>query len=320
MDRDRPLGAFLRARREFTTPEQAGIAPGPNRRRTPGLRREEVAMLAGVSIDYYIRLEQGRERRPSEQVLDALAQVLRLDAEATEHLHELARPRVHRREVPGRADTVDPNVIRLMNGWDRVAAYVVNPRLDVLARNAVASALYEGLDHNDNLLRLALLNPRAREFYLDWEMDTRYKVAHLRAASGADQDDPYLNELVEELSRASREFRRLWDRHDVRSRIRAPVRFHHAVVGEVITTMEVLSVDSAPGQKLVAFQADPGSPSECKLAELGRMGREAAGRRGEGPSGRERGGASRPAVSPEAGDAAGRVRCHPDAPSGKQGR
>ncbi|MFC4536885.1 helix-turn-helix transcriptional regulator [Sphaerisporangium dianthi] len=275
MDRERPLGEFLRARRQLTTPEQVGLPPGVNRRRTPGLRREEVALLAGVSSDYYVRLEQGRERRPSEQVLRALARVLQLDAEATEHLHELARPREHRRAAAGNLDRVDPNVVRLMEGWERVAAYVVNTRLDVLAMNAVAAALYDGLDHNDNLLRLALLNPRAREFYLDWEMDTRYKVAHLRAASSLDQDDPFLAELVEELMQASDEFRRLWVRHDVRSRIRAPVRFHHAVVGDVTTTMEVMSIDSALGQKLVAFQAEQGSASERALALLGRRAREA---------------------------------------------
>ncbi|MEO3812742.1 helix-turn-helix domain-containing protein [Sphaerisporangium sp. B11E5] len=262
------MGDFLRARRHLTAPEQVGLPLLRERRRTPGLRREEVATLAGVSTDYYVRLEQGRERNPSDQVLDALARVFQLGPEAAEYLHELARPRGPRcRAVP--PPRVDRNVVLLMKSWDRVAAYVVNQRLDVLARNAVADALYEGLEHNDNLLRLALLNPRARDFYVDWEKDTRHKIAHLRAVMGADQDDPMLAELVEQLSAGSDEFRRLWARHDVRHRVRAPVRFHHHAVGVLVTTMEVMSIDSAPGQKLVTFQAEPGSPSEHALARLG---------------------------------------------------
>jgi transcriptional regulator with XRE-family HTH domain len=272
MHREKRLGEFLRARRHLTAPEQAGLPRLHERRRTPGLRREEVAALAGVSTDYYVRLEQGRERNPSDQVLDALARVFQLESDATEYLHELAHPRGRR--VPAMAvNQVDPNVIRLMEGWDRVAAYVVNPRLDVLAGNTVVTALYEGLEHNDNLLRLALLNPRAREFYLDWEKDTYYKVAHLRAAAVTAPDDPSLAELIEELSAASAEFRCMWGRHEVRRRIRAPARFHHEAAGDIVTTMEVMSVDTAPGQKLVTFQADPGSTSERALIRLGGRGR-----------------------------------------------
>ncbi len=225
-------------------------------------------MLAGVSIDYYIRLEQGRERHPSDQVLAALAQAFRLDDEAIEHLHELAHPRPYKRATE-RAEKVHPSLLSLMENWDRIAAYVVNSRLDVLAKNRVATGLYEGLEHNDNLLRLALLNPASHDFYLDWELDTHSKVAHLRAAAGADAEDPLLRELVEELSRENKDFRRLWDRYEVRARTRAPVRFHHHVVGDVVTTMEVLSVDSSPGQKLIVFKAEDGSPSEHALAVLG---------------------------------------------------
>jgi transcriptional regulator with XRE-family HTH domain len=266
MGGDKLLGDFLRARRKAITPAEVGI-PVVGRRRTPGLRREEVAMLADVSSDYYIRLEQGREHHPSEQVVDALAAALNLDAEATAYLHQLARPQMFKRESVFRTDRVHPNVIRLMEAWD-APAFVVNHRLDVLARNRPAIALYEGLDHSDNLLRLALLNPSAHEFYLDWEVDTRSKVSHLRAAAGAHQDDPLMVELIEELSLASVEFRRMWDRHDVRARTRAPVRFHHHAVGDVLTTMEVLSIDSTPGQKLLVFAAEPGSPSEEALALL----------------------------------------------------
>ncbi|GAA1263084.1 helix-turn-helix transcriptional regulator [Sphaerisporangium rubeum] len=268
MRRDNDLGDFLRARRHLTAPEQVGLPPLSDRRRTPGLRREEVATLAGVSTDYYIRLEQGRERHPSDQVLDSLARVLQLGPEAAEYLHGLARPRAGpcTDSASGR---VDPNVVRLMERWDRVAAYVVNQRLDVLARNAVAEGLYGGLEHNGNLLRLALLNPRAREFYRDWEKDTCCKVAHLRAAVGIGPDDPERAALVQELSERSADFRRMWARHDVRSRGRDPVRFHHHTAGDLFTTMEVMTIDETSCQKLVTFQAEPGSPSEHALACLG---------------------------------------------------
>ncbi|GII58655.1 transcriptional regulator [Planotetraspora thailandica] len=225
-------------------------------------------MLAGISIDYYTRLEQGRERSPSDQVLDALAVVFQLGHEATEHLHELARAKHSRRRPASQDHVVDSRLLRLMDGWTLAPAYVVNRRLDVLAKNKVAVALYEGLQHSDNLLRLALLNPVARDFYLDWEHDTSSKVAHLRANAGMDGGDPFLQELIDELSDGSEDFRRMWDRYDVQGRTRAPVRFHHHRVGDVITDMEVFSIDSAPGQKLIVFQVEPGSPSERALARL----------------------------------------------------
>ncbi|MBC6461664.1 helix-turn-helix transcriptional regulator [Actinomadura sp. HBU206391] len=274
MDSDNLLGEFLRARREITTPAQVDVRP-IGRRRTPGLRREEVAMLAGVSTDYYIRLEQGRERHPSEQVVGALARALALDPESAAHLYDLARPGLARHRQAGWVDQVHSNVARLMECWD-MPACVVNHRLDVLAKNRTAAALYDGLAHNDNLLRLALLNPAAHEFYLDWERDTYSKIAHLRAAAGAHCDDPLVVELIEELSSGSEEFRRMWDRHDVRARTRAPARFHHRDVGDVVTSMEVMSIDSAPGQKLIVFQAEPGSPSEEALALLGGLVRREA--------------------------------------------
>jgi transcriptional regulator with XRE-family HTH domain len=275
MDGDKLLGEFLRARREVTTPRQVGLVDS-GYRRTPGLRREEVAMLAGVSNDYYIRLEQGRERNPSMQVLNALVQALDLGPDAAAHLHALARPQASTRRSAAPVDQVHPNVLRLLESWEHAPAYVVNHRLDVLAKNEMAAALYEGLEHNDNLLRLALLNPTAREFYLDWETDTHSKVAHLRAAAGTHGTDAFVSELVEELSRESEEFRRLWDRHDVEARTRAPVRFHHHEVGDVFTSMEVLTIDSTPGQKIIVFQAEPGSPSEAALALLGNLTRHDA--------------------------------------------
>jgi hypothetical protein len=147
-----------------------------------------------------------------------------------------------------------------MDDWTLVPAYVVNRPLDVLAKNKVAAALYEGLEHSDNLLRLALLNPASREFYLDWETDTSSKVAHLRATAGTDGDEPFLLEQIEELSRGSEDFRRMWARHEVRGRTRAPVRFHHREVGDMITDMEVFSVDSAPRSEADRLPGRAGQP------------------------------------------------------------
>ncbi|GAA1287542.1 transcriptional regulator [Planotetraspora silvatica] len=228
-------------------------------------------MLAGVSSDYYSRLEQGRERNPSDQVLEALARVLQLDAEATEHLHELAHLRAGRRRSVDRVDHVNPIVLRLMESWDHAPAYVINRRLDVLARNARAAALYAGLEHSDNMMRLTFLNPAAHEFYLDWRQEACSRVAHLRAMAGTDCDDPALLELVEELSRGSEDFRQIWARYDVRARTHESIGMRHREIGDVFVSLEVLTIDSASSQKLIVFQADPGSPSEEALARLGRL-------------------------------------------------
>jgi transcriptional regulator with XRE-family HTH domain len=268
MHHDRHLGEFLRARRQVTSADQVGLRVG--RRQTPGLRREEVAMLAGVSADYYTRLEQGKERRPSDQVLDALARVFRLDTEATEHLHELARPRARKPMHVGRVDQPNPHLLTLMEKWDHGPAFAVNRRLDILAKNQQAVALFEGLGFPDNLIRQAFLDPAGREFYVDWEQDALHKAAHLRAAAGADLNDPSLLELVEELSLGSEEFRRMWARHDVQTWACAheSKRLRHSIVGEVTLQLEAFSISRAPGQDLVVCQAEPGSPSGHALAEL----------------------------------------------------
>jgi transcriptional regulator with XRE-family HTH domain len=270
MDRDNLLGEFLRARREVTTPRQVGLLhSGP--RRTPGLRREELAMLAEVSTDYYIRLEQGRERHPSERVLGALVRVLALGPDAAAHLYELAHPRPRRPATTGETERVSPELLRLMQSWPHTPALVVGRWMDVLATNPLATALYDGLEYGDNLLRLVFLDPAAREFYQDWENSARAKVAHLRAAAGSDLDDPRLTELVDELSFKSPDFCRLWARHDVIGKTREAKRLHHRDVGDLTLSCEVFNINSAPGQQLLIFQAEPGSPSERALALLGSL-------------------------------------------------
>ncbi|MFC7384119.1 helix-turn-helix domain-containing protein [Sphaerisporangium rhizosphaerae] len=260
------LGDFLRARRRLATVDRAG--PWHGERRTPGLRREEVAMLAGVSSDYYTRLEQGRELRPSAQVLQALARALELCPEATEYLYRLAHPQECGRRQLGGDEEISPHMLRFLEGCDHVVAFVVNRRMDYLARNRRAAALYRGMDIADNVLRLIFLCPAAREFYVDWEQEARAFTAHLRAASDAGRD-PLVRELVEELSAASDDFRHIWARHDVRVRTKMPIRYRHRDVGEMTLQYETLRVGSAPGQFIVIGQAEPGSPSARAYASLG---------------------------------------------------
>jgi transcriptional regulator with XRE-family HTH domain len=270
MDSENPLGQFLRARRALVRPEDVNV-PVVGRRRVAGLRREEVAMLAGVSSDYYVRLEQGRERNPSAQVVDALSRALDLDEETSAHLHRLAHPAAGRRRPAPRRERVNPTLVRMMEGWERTPAVVLGRCLTVLAHNALGRALFDGHPHSGDLVRLVFLDPSAREFYPDWERVATNTVAGLRASAGLDHDDPALIDVVGELTLKSAEFRRLWARHDIRQKTRETKRFQHRLVGELTLDYESLTVNSAPGQQLVVYQAEPGSPSEQALSLLGSL-------------------------------------------------
>ncbi|NNN29725.1 helix-turn-helix domain-containing protein [Streptomyces sp. S3(2020)] len=270
MDSDNRLGRFLQARRALVQPEDAGL-PAGTRRRVAGLRREEVAILAGVSIDYYVRLEQGRERSPSAQVVDALARALDLEGDAVEHLHRLARPVGPRPGGRTRQEQVSPVLLRMMEGWHNTPAVVLGRCLTVLADNALGRALFAGHTHGGDLLRLVFLDPDARRFYPDWDRVAVNTVAGLRANAGTDVDDPQLIATVGELSLRSEEFRRLWARHDIRQKTHETKRFRHPLVGELTLDYESLTVNSAPGQQLVVYQAESGSPSEEALALLGSL-------------------------------------------------
>jgi transcriptional regulator with XRE-family HTH domain len=270
VDNDRLLGDFLRTRREATSLEDVGL-PASGRRRTPGLRREELARLAGVSTDYYIRLEQGRERNPSQQVLNALSEALRLDADANDYLYGL----VHSRAWPPRPDArgpeqVSPALLQLMGGWHRNPAFVIGRGLNVLAATPLTTLLYDGVTHQENCLKLVFFSPSSRDLYLDWEEAAAYKVAELRAALGRNPGDPDLIQLVEELSAHSEEFRALWARHHVRTRRNEVKRFQHRDVGPVTVTWDVFTVNSAPSQQLIVMGAEPDSTSERALAHLSR--------------------------------------------------
>ncbi|MDQ7908429.1 helix-turn-helix transcriptional regulator [Phytohabitans sp. ZYX-F-186] len=268
MDGDNRLGEFLRARRELTRPEDFGL-PEPGRRRVPGLRREEVALLAGMSADYYIRLEQGRDKHPSEQVIEALARVFTLDEEGAAHLRELARPTTRRRRRVSQPERVSPHLERLLGAWHGTPALVLGRYLDVLANNQLAAALNHCSVRGNNQARLMFLDPEARRIYPDWATVAAETVASLRATAGTDLEDPRLTELVGELSLKSEDFRRLWARHDVRAKTAGSKRFRHPLVGELTLSYETFTVNGAGGQMLIVYHAEPGSPSAEALALLG---------------------------------------------------
>lgn len=263
MDHGNELGEFLRARRALVPPEVAGRSSGPVRR-VPGLRREEVAVLAGVSTDYYVRLEQGRERHPSRQVLIAIARVLHLDDEAIAHLLRIGFPDLHPTSAP--VTRVAPELRRLMDQMAPAPAFVVGPGQDVLAANAPAQAVYRGFSAFDNLLRMIFLDPVARDFYLDWDQVARNAVRNLRAmAPGAVERT---EQVVGALSLRSPTFATLWAEHDVGPRTTEVKRFRHPEVGELTLHFESLTVVSAPGQHLSTYTAEPASTTAARLDAL----------------------------------------------------
>ncbi|WIM99496.1 helix-turn-helix transcriptional regulator [Actinoplanes oblitus] len=261
----RLLGAFLRARRELVTPEEAGI-PVVGVRRVPGLRREEVAMLAGISADYYLRLERGRDRHPSVQVLESLARVLRLDDDARAYLLGLAADKPRRPRRP-RRETVPPSTGKLVATLP-LPAFVEGRHMDVLAANPLATALSPRLVRGGNRLRDVFLDPAEQALFPDFELAAGHLVAGFREAVGTDTDDPRCIELVGELSLASPLFRRLWARHDVRPRAGAVVRFDHPQLGELRLNREKLLITGTDGILLVIYHPDQGSADAEKLTLL----------------------------------------------------
>ncbi|GHF22688.1 transcriptional regulator [Streptomyces fumanus] len=260
------MGEFLRARREALKPRDVGL-PEHGRRRVPGLRREEVALLAGVSSDYYIRLEQGRENSPSPQVLDAVAQALRLDAEATGHLHRL-RLAAHRRPGAAEHGEVSGQLLRLMESWEHTPAFVLGPALDVLAGNALATALHDGFEAFDNLARMVFADPAGRDFYQEWDRTAHSCVAELRAAYGHDPGSARIAEVVAELSAASEEFAALWSLHEVEVKSQDGKHLRHPRVGDLHIAFAAFTVNGAPHQQLIVYQAEPAGATAAALASL----------------------------------------------------
>ncbi|WP_340373989.1 helix-turn-helix transcriptional regulator [Streptomyces sp. SS7] len=263
---DNQLGEFLRARRGAVSPDTVGV-PAHGARRVAGLRREEVAVLAGVNADYYARLEQGRERRPSAQVLDALGHALRLDPDARAHLHRLAgtAPVLPLGRTP---DRVSPALRRLLDGFPGSPAYVVNRTLDVLAANTLAEVLHSPFSDLDNLARMTFLDPAGRRFHTRWDRTAQAVVGHLRESSGLDPDSPRLRALVRTLCADSPDFAGLWHTHTVRGKTHDAKHFLHPDVGPLTLTYLALDVRDAPGQQLIVYQAEPSGPDAEALALL----------------------------------------------------
>ena len=264
------LGRFLRSRRERVSPADVGLT-GFGRRRVPGLRRDEVAALAGVSPSYYSRLEQGRELSPSVRVLEAMARVLRLAEEDRLELFRLARPTGRRTKSPARVERVRPHLRQLIESWTRTPAFVIGHAQDLLAANALADALYRDFTQHDNVLRVLFLDPAAKTFYRSPERARNRAVADLQQSAASTPEDPRILELVGELSVRSGEFRSLWAREYTRVPPYEVKQMRHSVVGDLELRHEALTIRSAPGQQLIILQAEPDSPSADALALLGSL-------------------------------------------------
>ena len=267
MDNHQALGEYLRARREQLAPEDVGIVGG-GRRRVRGLRREEVALLAGISADYYVRLEQGRNQTPSSQVLDALAAVLRLDVDSTAYLHALAGPQSSTRRPARRIERVPARTLQFLDALP-MPAVIHDRRFTVLAANRMGKTLSPNNSPGTNLLRAAFLDTTERQLHRDWNRVATDAVAGIRAASSAQFDDEVLVDLVRELSAESEVFRRLWARHDVHLRTGGTSLLDHPEVGHLDLHHEKLTIAGTDGQTLVVYHAEPGRSSAHALQLLG---------------------------------------------------
>lgn len=276
MDTRSEVRDFLRTRRERVTPQQVGLPDFGGARRVKGLRREELALIAGMSVDYYIRLERGNLTGVSESVLESLSRALRLDDAEHAHLFDLARVQnasaTTRRMPP--TSKVRPTVQRMLDGMT-MPAWVRNGRSDFLAGNALARALYSPLfldpAGTPNTARFAFLDPRGQEFWRDWDVVASDMVAVLRAEAARQPYDKGLTDLIGELSTRSEEFRQRWAAHGVMRHLNGEKRVHHPEVGDVDLTYETMELTTDTGLTLIAYGTEPGSPSEERLQLLANL-------------------------------------------------
>lgn len=276
MDTKSEVRDFLRTRRERVTPQQVGLPDFGGTRRVKGLRREELALIAGMSVDYYIRLERGNLTGVSESVLGSLSRALRLDDAEHAHLFDLARVQnasaTTRRKPP--TSKVRPTVQRMLDGMI-MPAWVRNGRSDFLAGNALARALYSPLfldpAGTPNTARFAFLDPRGQEFWRDWDVVASDMVAVLRAEAARQPYDKGLTDLIGELSTRSEEFRQRWAAHGVMRHLNGEKRVHHPEVGDIDLTYETMELTTDTGLTLIAYGTEPGSPSEERLQLLANL-------------------------------------------------
>ena len=275
MDARTEIREFLTSRRAKITPDQVGLPVYGDNRRVPGLRREEVALLAGVSVDYYTRLERGNAGGVSDSVLDALARALRLDEAERSHLIDLARaaqPAVATRKQRPTKQRIRPAVQRILDAMTHAPAFIRNGRLDILAANQLGYALYSAYltpGRPANTARFVFLNPGSEEFYDDWDHVANEVVAILRSEAGRNPYDRELSNLIGELSTQSEIFRTKWAAHNVRFHDTGIKRLHHRVVGDLELTYEAMELSADNGLTMFAYTAEPGSKSEQALRLLG---------------------------------------------------
>jgi hypothetical protein len=288
VDNRAEIREFLASRRAKVTPEQVGLPPGGGKRRVPGLRREEVAVLAGVSTDWYIRLEKGHINGVSADVLDAVARALHLDEAERAHLFDLARAAKPTRAPRRRAQTrVRPSMQRIVDSMVTTPAFVRNGRLDLLAINALGRALYAPVFDDParpaNLARFNFLDPRAEDFFPDWDDAANTTVALLRTEAGRDPHNRDLTDLIGELATRSDEFRVRWAAHNVRLHHSGTKCFQHPVVGALDLAFEAMDLPAEPGLTLTAYTAEPGAPSADALRLLASWAATAELERAENP-------------------------------------
>jgi transcriptional regulator with XRE-family HTH domain len=272
------LGRFLRARREQVSPEEAGLTTGPGWRRTPGLRREELASLAGVSVDYYTRLERGKEIRPSPAVIDALARALRLGQTEHEHLFDLATRAANmlppQPAVP-RSQTLTPGTELLLERLRPFPARVLSRTMDVLASNPGGLGTTPGIEswpaERHNIARYTFLHPGARDLYVEWDNVISGCVARLRTLAGVEPDAPDLTELVEELQVKSPDFADLWKRYEVRPHTATTKTLNHPEVGTFTLNVQSMQIEGTPGHRLVIYHAEPGTPNHDAIVLLDQL-------------------------------------------------
>lgn len=279
MDPRAELADFLKSRRARLKPEDVGLVDAGRRRRTPGLRREELASVAGISVDYYTRLEQGRDVHPSLEVLTALGRALRLDDAEHRHLVTLATAQRAGRREPGAAvERVRPEVQRLVEALHGTPAFVLGRRMDVLAWNPLAAALITDFGAlapaRRNMMLLLFLDPSSRDLYANWTEIARESIAHLRGATGRHPDDQRLAAIVGELSVKSPEFRQLWSGHDVKEKGFGRKEFDHPMVGRLSLDYEAMALSDGQDKMLVTYTAEPDSPSAAALQLLAVIGGE----------------------------------------------